>query len=399
MQAKEFFLIAIGCSLLGMGLVAMIDQLWVDLLIIIAVGGVWGACYLRVSGELTDLHNRCEEHFLEPSATDQLTLISDQISTILCEETACMIADIERIQTLIQESIVQLQQSFHTMVRETRQQSQLAVNVVGSVAGLADEDSGEEHFNVAKAIGESEKIIGSFITLLVNTSEKSLGAVDSINSMTAHMERMFGILDDIQSLADQTNLLALNAAIEAARAGDVGRGFAVVADEVRALSVRSSSLNTQIRENIEDAKNKMSDVRSVISNIASLDTDTAIESKVAVDKMLSQIDEANGRTEEVVTQLSGCTNNINNEINESIRLLQFEDIVNQLSASMQTRLSHINDMAAVIVTVQEQNPSEVGVFLAAASERIKGLRENFKSQKIDEKVQQTSMDEGDIELF
>lgn len=399
MQKKELFIIALYCSVAGIGLIFWADQLWVDLLAATMVCGVWCAAYLKVSDELASLHSEYEKHPLQPAAADQLTVIGDQVNTIVREETDYMIADITRIQTLIEESIEQLQKSFHTMVHETQQQSQLAVNIVGGVAGVTDEASVTPGFDVAKAIGESEKIIDSFITLLVNTSEKSLGAVDSINSMASHMERMFGILDDIQSLADQTNLLALNAAIEAARAGDVGRGFAVVADEVRALSVRSSSLNTQIRENIEDAKNKMSDVKSVITNIASLDTDTAIERKTAVDKMLSQIDKANDNTEVAVTQLSSCTNKINHEINESMRLLQFEDIVNQLSSSMRARLNHLGDMAAVLLPMQEQDSKAMSVSLFAASDQIQLLRSAFKEQKIDEKVQQTSMDEGDIELF
>lgn len=399
MQKKELFIIALYCSVAGIGLIFWADQLWVDLLAATMVCGVWCTAYLKVSDELASLHSEYEKHPLQPAAADQLTVIGDQVNTIVREETDYMIADITRIQTLIEESIEQLQKSFHTMVHETQQQSQLAVNIVGGVAGVTDEASVTPGFDVAKAIGESEKIIDSFITLLVNTSEKSLGAVDSINSMASHMERMFGILDDIQSLADQTNLLALNAAIEAARAGDVGRGFAVVADEVRALSVRSSSLNTQIRENIEDAKNKMSDVKSVITNIASLDTDTAIERKTAVDKMLSQIDKANDNTEVAVTQLSSCTNKINHEINESMRLLQFEDIVNQLSSSMQARLNHLGDMAAVLLPMQEQDSKAMSVSLFAASDQIQLLRSAFKEQKIDEKVQQTSMDEGDIELF
>ena len=75
----------------------------------------------------------------------------------------------------------------------------------------------------------------------------------------------------IASIAQQTNLLALNAAIEAARAGEAGKGFAVVADEIRKLAEQSNEFTLDIKEVIDELKDrsqiavdKMEEVKSTI---------------------------------------------------------------------------------------------------------------------------------------
>ena len=221
-----------------------------------------------------------------------------------------------------------------------------------------------------------------------------------MEDMTEHMEGMFSILDNIQNLSDQTNLLALNAAIEAARAGEVGRGFAVVADEVRALSHSSSTLNDEIREKINAAKQRMDDVSKVVGEIASLDMNTAIEGKSNIDKMLHEIENINNNTSVILKDLTSSSQVIQNEINNSIRALQFDDIANQLAGHIIERLEHINEVAiASHPSNAENNSKDNNRPLIEVENNLKELRNNFKKQKIEQKIVQDSMDEGDVELF
>ena len=74
--------------------------------------------------------------------------------------------------------------------------------------------------------------------------------VQDMQTVQQGAEQIADIAGVVDGLAFQTNLLALNAAVEAARAGEQGRGFAVVAEEVRRLALRSSEAAKDIRRQI-----------------------------------------------------------------------------------------------------------------------------------------------------
>lgn len=80
------------------------------------------------------------------------------------------------------------------------------------------------------------------------------GTVSKMSQDGAALEQALRSIDaiamQIAAVAAQTKLLSLNAAIEAARAGEAGRGFAVVAAEVKALSARTATATSAIRDTV-----------------------------------------------------------------------------------------------------------------------------------------------------
>lgn len=324
-----------------------------------------------------------------------LSEIGNEVETILLAETDNVQENLARIKTLVADSIVILQTSFESIVEHTEVQSDTAQQLVARITGK-DENNADKVL-IRQFIDRTDEIIQHYVDLLVIVSEKSVGAVHKISDMTRDMESMFSILDDVQKLAAQTNLLALNAAIEAARAGDVGRGFAVVAGEVRSLSETSSLLNEQIRKNVEAAKSRVSEVRSVVGEIASLDLNAAIEGKVAIDDMLAKIETLNKDTETILHQLTDKSSSINKEVSDAIRALQFEDIVTQLSDHVGQRLDHIKQISK-LSEIDAETVKDIQA-LHQVKREILATREQFVSMNIDKKVMQSSMNEGDIELF
>ena len=326
----------------------------------------------------------------------QLRETASQFDAILTDEASHVDEHVERIQKLIQDAIQLLQTSFSVVVNKTHEQTEMSMSLVNRISEQDDSSNSDNNNLIRTFIVESGDILQNYVDLLVQVSDKSIAAIHSIEDMNSRMEEMFTHLDSVQKLAEQTNLLALNAAIESARAGEMGRGFAVVADEVRSLSIHSAELNELIRNKTEEVKTRMRDVNGEVSAIANLDLNTAIEGKASIDSMMKEIETINLDTNHILVELNQRTDHISDEINNAMRALQFEDIVTQLSQHIQLRMTHINELASLAHTeATESGPS--GTY--SLNTKLRDLRERHVEQNLAQKVSQSSMDEGEVELF
>ncbi len=124
--------------------------------------------------------------------------------------------------------------------------------VVGSVGSVLRRDNAFKLREVAEAfknsIEEVSHAVDSNAMSMTEITENEQQLHDRILEIQKAISTIFGVLDQIRSIADQTKMLGLNAAIEAARAGEHGRGFAVVADEVRKLSEYSKNTAGEIKD-------------------------------------------------------------------------------------------------------------------------------------------------------
>ncbi|MBV7542576.1 methyl-accepting chemotaxis protein [Acidovorax sp. sic0104] len=90
------------------------------------------------------------------------------------------------------------------------------------------------------------------------------GAMQSMQAVAGHGQRIAETTAVIDGIAFQTNILALNAAVESARAGEQGRGFAVVASEVRSLALHSAQSAREIRQMIEASNAQIASCRAMV---------------------------------------------------------------------------------------------------------------------------------------
>ena len=175
---------------------------------------------------------------------------------------------------------------------------------------------------------------------LVDMRASSQSEITELASFTGKLESM---ARDVGSIADQTNLLALNAAIEAARAGESGRGFAVVADEVRSLANRSGGISADIIANVTSVNDQFSQM----SNKFKIDSE--IESKLIheAEDNIHHVTQLHHSTEcerdEGVERFNHFKSHINNEVEQTLVSIQFQDRVSQILDHVQQNMKELSD--------------------------------------------------------
>jgi len=385
-------------SIVVVVMVGILDNKQLQIALVLSLVAVWILHILTYKQKDNTSSLIAEHENNRQQAQQHLNDISAQLEQILDIESLQVSDDLTRIRSLLTDSINILQTSFANVTSRTDHQSGLATELAHRLSGKAEEGADTQGITIADFIVETDRIIQFYIDLLVDVSKHSVAAIHKIEDLSQNMDSMFSILDNVQGLAKQTNLLALNAAIEAARAGEAGRGFAVVASEVRSLSQASATLNDEIRVKIQDSKSSMVEVRVEVSNIAVMDLNTAIEGKSAIDDMLAKVEGMNSATKVSTKIMAEDSEIIQLEINNAMRALQFEDIVNQLTSHIDERLTHVKEVT-MIAQPKGIDGSDSLQALNDLAEQLRQIRESFNIQKLDKKVEQNSMDEGDVELF
>lgn len=121
------------------------------------------------------------------------------------------------------------------------------------------------NFRTEEAINASAGLLGQVLNNFINeqyASNRNKVVIDrlttGIKETNALVQTVMQKTNELKKAQERQKILALNASIESARAGEAGRGFAVVADEVSKLSERSSIVNSEIVQLV----NQISDVVS-----------------------------------------------------------------------------------------------------------------------------------------
>lgn len=331
------------------------------------------------------------------SIKELFSLLSD-LNSLVEAQTLEIQQSLEQIKTVVLDATGKLGHSFNDLNSHSQDQSALVLNMV-------DNDDESSNFNMRNFVNETDFLLQHFIQMLLSTSQNSMRMVHTIDDISKEMDRAFALLEDVSKIADQTNLLALNAAIEAARAGEAGRGFAVVADEVRNLSKNSNDFSEEIRSVVDKAKKDITSAKTLVTEMASKDMTETISSKDKVDRMLEDIGQYDEHVAKELNKISDISQEINQSVGLAVRSLQFEDVVTQVvsysnehAERLQELVHHLNIQINSLSESFDDENIHVDHVVAQFKSNIEALKQQWNTP-VNKAVGQSSMEEGDIELF
>jgi methyl-accepting chemotaxis protein len=398
--SRNRFLWPILTLIFGFVSLYLTSNLWSAYLIISSVVMLWFFSLLfpgtvKIAGQQDLAEN--------PAAVHSVTCIERGVGNIAGASALLVEAieqDLVQQRTLQRDAIQSLIGGFTGIEGATREQADLvrelitASEKVKAAAGQNNQNYLEEMLSIVQRMANN----------IEASSASSVQLVAVLNTMREQIMAIERLLGEIGGISKQTNLLALNAAIEAARAGEAGRGFAVVADNIRVLSQRSSDFAMQIGSKHQVMKETIGRAGMVIGGIASQDLDLTLSTQSRVKQIVGELDELNKHTAQQLKKIYAVADKISADVGDSVRSLQFEDLVRQLSERTSKRVGALQGAVGAIheslrKTVAQRQGTDAKL-LAEAEAILGGKAEDLRKALVaGVSVSQNDMARGDIDLF
>jgi methyl-accepting chemotaxis protein len=274
-------------------------------------------------------------------------------TTLTDTELDALRAQVEQARGILTDAVAKLSGSFSTMEVETKVQKDMMLSLLSSLSRDGEtaeqqkqqKESGQTKINIREFTIETGAFLTQFTDLLASVSQQSIRTVYRIDDMVEQLDAVFSLINSINGIADETFILAVNASIEAARTKDVstqsGHSFSVIASNIRELSKKTRRFNDQIGTQIGKARTTVNEVREIIAAMASRDLNVALSGKERIELMMNELAEFQRFMTENVDRASVATSRIAESTSQAVTAMQFEDILNQLLASIRQRAERI----------------------------------------------------------
>ena len=314
-------------------------------------------------------------------------------------------SDLKQLQSILCDATGSLSSTVLSVGSDTGSQREALEKLIKELmeaTSLEKQQSQAEDSSIRRYAKIANGTVSDLLTQMAEVRSASVVLSESFQGINQDFQEVMTYLGDITDINSQTNLLALNAAIEAARAGEAGRGFSVVADEVRALSVRTEEFSHRIREKIQSTEDKISTSMESLEAATNVNIEQSCESKEEMEQLWQELSSMHSLVMSQADHIESLSHRIQALVHEGILSLQFEDIARQL-------IEHINDRVLTINAFVESLMNGYLEFSNTQVDQVRedlreALRSQFSSVKseldnLSKAVQQTSMDQGDVDLF
>lgn len=337
------------------------------------------------------------KHTEEDHSIDTLLLRETltEVKQVLDQTVDIAECELTRVSTLVKDAVDGMSNCFMDLqALNALQQNMIAILM------KQNRDTGDTQATTLDSVlKNSSKTLDDFADVIINTSKQGIETIRFTDDIEKLLDGIYNLLEQVENVASQTNLLALNAATSAAHDDDAGSGFVAVANKICSLSVNSTELNKNIRNKINRAKVIIAKLRSSVEVIASVDITSTLEAKEEVTILVQYVEKMNINTSKGVDELALLTPKIDQAVGIGVRSLQFEDLTFQTIANLKEELHGIKKISNQFNELTQLSFTKNKNHLLEIKNNAQQIRESMISASQNRTVMQSTMDEGEIELF
>ncbi len=181
--------------------------------------------------------------------------------------TQAVSGDVRQIVVSLQSAATQLSAATTEQVAAVTETANTMTEMAQTSAVSADRASEliRQGEGAAVVVEEGTHAVESVSTGMADMTASLDEVAKASAALAERVRKIDTITETVTFLADQSSTLAINAAIEAARAGEAGKGFSVVAREIRALAADSRKAAAQIKELLDEVRERTTHVDASVN--------------------------------------------------------------------------------------------------------------------------------------
>ena len=258
---------------------------------------------------------------------------SDHLAALEAEVVACLPAfpvlraQLKQTVTQVEEAVVEVCESFHSMVARARESvNQATASLSHGVAGDTHESSSQALIDVTHRMLERAEAASGMTQQTVQTMQE----------VEEQMRRITTSLEDVNAIARALGILGLNANIEAARAGEHGRTFGVVASETTKLARTTARISKSVQSIIEQLRKSVDDTSRKLRTVSMALSNDSKSSRMEFDEAVGVMTATEENLRRSVEQSACSSESLANDIARAVVAMQFQD-------SMSQKVTHVVD--------------------------------------------------------
>ena len=222
---------------------------------------------------------------------------------------------------------IRIGESFQSIMRKTRRQTQLATNLVKRADNAPTAQTGV--LGLQDYVNMCEERLQDLTARLSHLSELAGDMVDHQKRVREETALLDHVLDEMHTMASSISHISLKASITAVNQEFDPNTFIAISDRIRAIAEQSSELERRARQGLDSIRHEVATAATSTSKAAEFASSASLQASIDTSRMRREILLKGSEIEHTLDNINVLGQEINREIQAIIVAMQFQDITQQ----------------------------------------------------------------------
>ena len=291
---------------------------------------------------------------------------SSSVSSI---ETATARERVTEVMSQTERAVLALTLSFRGITSKTREQMETAMSLLQRNAEQANISPGS-WLSLPDYIHAYEMQLHEVVEGMIGFSAVSDELLKHQKKVREHSVIIDELLDELRSMSLRIGRLALDSSVAAGESGRQRDHLVDLTDSIRQTSDQAHGLTRTVRKTLETIGEELAIIYKVINNAARTAKESALRAKADVAQLNLTMMDKTKEVEDSLSKINGLGEAIQQDVNNAIIAMQFQDITQQKLENMRGNIlvEVMRNLDSLSVETKEMMTRDI--FLAVKQEAV-----------------------------